>query len=260
MNTEPTPLTPEEIPLMRRICKKAANVLKKVGSHVAEGVRTEDLDRIAVEYMSTVGVTSACLSYRGFPKSICTSVNDVICHGVPDSYVLRSGDIINIDITCVEEGFFGDTSATFYVNERAVAPRVRTLVEHSKEAMYRGIVAIRPHGRTGDIGFAIDKYTTKKGFVTVKNIGGHGIGKAFHQDPFVPNFGKKGRGDKLTPWTCITVEPMLNENNLEPKEEPIPNSSILCYKTADSSFSAQFEHTVLVTDSGYEILTEGDET
>ena len=256
MNPQPIPLTPEEIPLMRRVCKKAARVLREMGSHIEEGISTGDLDRIAVKCMSSMGVSSACLGYRGFPKSICTSVNDVICHGVPDSYVLRAGDIINIDVTCLEEGFFGDTSATFYVNESKVAPKVHDLVEHSKEAMYRGITAIRPHGSTGDIGFAIDKYATKRGLVTVKDIGGHGIGKFFHQEPFVPNFGKKGRGDILIPWTCITVEPMLNENDLVLQEKPIPNSNVSCYKTADGSFSAQFEHTVLITNSGYEILTE----
>jgi methionyl aminopeptidase len=167
--------------------------------------------------------------------------------------VLKDGDIINLDITCLKWGFHGDTSATFYVG--AVSDRAKKITEAAKEAMFEGIRAISPRGTTGDIGFAINKYTTRQGYHVVREIGGHGIGRVFHEDPFVPSYGKKGRGDLLRPGGTITVEPMLNETSVALVEHAIPNSSIQWYTTGDHSLSAQFEHTVLITDNGYEILT-----
>lgn len=245
--------TQEEIRLMEKVCQLAARTLSHTAKFVRSGITTNELDKIAHDFTLSHDAKPAPLGYHGYPKSICTSVNDVICHGVPDQTVLKEGDIVNIDVTCYKYGFHGDTSATFFVGE--VAERARKITECAKMAMEKGIEAITPNGMTGDIGFAINKFVTKHGYHAVREIGGHGIGRGFHEDPFVPSFGKKGRGDKLCPWGTITVEPMVNETNAALVEMDIANSSIKWYYTADHSLSAQFEHTVLITDRGYEILT-----
>lgn len=250
-------LSPEEIPLMRASCKLAAQVLLFIEKHVQPGVTTQKLDQLCHEFIISHGAVPAPLNYNGFPKSICTSVNSCICHGVPDKTTLKEGDIVNVDVTCIKEGFYGDTSKTFYVGK--ISEQAKALTVCAFEAMHRGIEAIRPNGKTGDIGFAIEKHVVRKGFFPVKKIGGHGIGRKFHDDPFVPSFGKKGRGNVLYPWSCITVEPMINQNSSAIKEFPIPHSSIKYYHTVDGSLSAQFEHTILITDGqngiNYEILT-----
>jgi methionyl aminopeptidase len=238
---------------MEKAGRLAAETLNYLGSLVKAGLKTEELDKIADDYIRSKGALPAPLNYHGFPKSICTSVNEVICHGVPDKTVLKNGDIINIDVTVIVNGFFGDTSRTFFVGE--VSERARTITDVARDAMNVGIEAITPNGTVGDIGFEVNKYVTKKGFHVVREIGGHGIGTTFHDEPFVPSYGKKGKGEILRPWKCITVEPMVNETNSSMKEHAIPGSSILWYTTADKCLSAQFEHTVLVTDTGYEIMT-----
>lgn len=248
-----TTKTQDDIRQMEKTCKLAAQTLYHTAKFIKPGITTDELDKIAHDFCLTNDAKPAPLGYHGYPKSICTSVNDVICHGVPDGTVLQEGDIINVDVTCFKYGFHGDTSATFYVGE--VSERAKAITEAAKEAMEIGIRAITPKGTTGDIGFAINKYTTRKGFHAVREIGGHGIGRAFHEEPFVPSHGKKGRGDRLKPWGTITVEPMLNEHSAELVEYDIPNSSIKWYTTLDKALSAQFEHTVLITDVGYEILT-----
>ena len=245
--------TPDEIKLMEKTCQLAAKTLYHTAKFVRPGITTLELDQIAHDFTLSNEAKPAPLGYNGYPKSICTSVNDVICHGVPDGTVLKAGDIINIDITCFKHGFHGDTSATFFVGE--VSDRARAITDAAKKAMEKGIEAITPRGTTGDIGFAINKYVTKLGYHAVREIGGHGIGRGFHEDPFVPSYGKKGRGDILRPWGTITVEPMVNETAAELVEHDIPDSTIKWYTTADKALSAQFEHTVLITDSGYEILT-----
>jgi methionyl aminopeptidase len=247
------PLTKEEIRKMEWVCRLAARTLTYAGRHVRAGVTTAELDELVSDYTLTNNANRACLGYHGYPKTICTSVNQIICHGLPDSTVLKDGDIINIDVTSEKDGFFGDCSATFLVG--AVSAEARTLVEVALEARDKGIEAVRPRGTTGDIGFVIDKFVTRKGYSTVKEIGGHGIGRKFHDEPFVPSYGKKGRGDVLLPWQCITVEPMVNQGLPEIKEVDIPGSTIKYYETVDGKLSAQFEHTILVTDTGYEILT-----
>lgn len=249
-------MTPEvlsHIKGMQKAGRLAAEVLNYVGAKVAVGVVTEDLDKIAEDYIRTRGATPSPLNYNGFPKSICTSVNEVICHGVPDKTVLKEGDIINVDVTVTLNGFFGDTSRTFFVGK--VTDRAKTLTEVARSAMNIGIDQVAPGNTVGDIGFEVNKYVTRKGFYVVRDIGGHGIGTRFHEDPFVPSYGDKGKGTKLKPWKCITVEPMVNETNANMKEHSIPGSSILWYTTADRCLSAQFEHTVLITDTGHEILT-----
>ncbi len=251
-------LSPEEIVLMRASCKLAAQVLVFIEPYIHPGVKTKDLDKLCHDFILSHKAVPAPLNYNGFPKSICTSVNDCICHGVPDDTVLKEGDVINVDVTCIKDGFYGDTSKTFYVGEVSEAAKALTICAF--ESMHKGISAIKAHGKTGDIGFAVEKHATRKGFFPVREIGGHGIGRKFHDDPFVPSFGKKGRGETLYPWSCITVEPMLNQNSPAIKEFSIPDSSVKYYHTVDRSLSAQFEHTVLITDGQdgihYEILTE----
>lgn len=247
------PLTKDEIKKMQYVCRLAARTLNYVAKYVKEGVTTDELDKLVYDYTLTNNANPACLGYHGYPKTICTSVNSVVCHGVPSDYKLKSGDIINVDITSEKDGFYGDNSATFIVGEGSAT--AKDLVEVALLARDKGIEVIAPGVTTGDIGFLTDKFVTRRGYTTVKEIGGHGIGRKFHEEPFVPAFGKKGRGDVLVPWQCITVEPMVNEGVASIKEFDIKNSTIKWYTTSDNKLSAQFEHTVLVTDTGYEILT-----
>ena len=247
------PLTKDEIPKMRAAGRQAAHTLEHVGKFVRAGISTNELDKIVHDFTLSQGAKPATLGYHGFPKSCCTSVNGVICHGVPDGTILKDGDIINVDITSIVDGFFGDTSRTFFVGD--VSAQAKLITDCAEKAMWKGIEEVKPFATTGDIGFAINKFVTKQGFYVVKEIGGHGIGKTFHGDPFVPSHGKKGRGPKLMPWTCITVEPMVNETAAELGEVDIAGSSHNVYVTGDGSLSAQFEHTLLITDTGYEIMT-----
>ena len=248
-----TPLKKDEIPKMRAAGQLAARTLEHAGQWARAGVTTNEINKIVHEFTLAAGAVPAPLGYHGFPKSVCTSVNSLICHGVPDDTPLKDGDIINIDVTCILDGFFGDTSRTFFVGD--VSAKARELTDAAEKAMWKGIEEVRPFATTGDIGFAINKYVTKRGYHVVREIGGHGIGKIFHDDPFVPSYGKKGRGPKLMPWCCITVEPMVNETDAAFEEFDIPGSEIKYYHTMDRSLSAQFEHTVLITDTGFEIMT-----
>lgn len=247
------PLDKEEIQKMKIACKMAAQVLHYTGQHIKPGMTTLEIDLIADEYTKKIGGISACVGYHGYPKATCISVNHVVCHGLPGAYRIQEGDILNLDVTVQKDGFFGDTSKTFMVG--AVSTAAQRLVETAHEAMMVGIRAITPQGWTGDIGFETNKYVTRQGYSTVKEIGGHGIGRVFHAEPFVPAFGKKGKGEKLRPWTCFTVEPMVNEGTEDFIEKSIEGSSIKYYETTDGKLSAQFEHTILLTDTGYEILT-----
>ena len=248
-----TPLEENEIQLMRSVGRLAAHVLSETGKMIKPGVSTSTLDQAAHEITLSLGAVPAPLNYKGYPKSICTSVNHCICHGLPGAYILREGDIINIDITCIKEGFHGDTSRTFYVGE--VSEKAKAITNCAYEAMVKGIEQVKEGNSTGDIGFAINKYITRKGFYPVLEIGGHGIGKNFHEDPFVPSHGKKGKGEVLQAGCCITVEPMVNETGVPIKEFDIPGSDIKYYETTDKTLSAQFEHTVLIQKEGCEILT-----
>lgn len=247
------PLDKEEIQKMKIACKMAAQVLHYTGQHIKPGMTTLEIDLIADEYTKKIGGISACVGYHGYPKATCISVNHVVCHGLPGAYRIKEGDILNLDVTVQKDGFFGDTSKTFMVG--TVSAAAQRLVETAHEAMMVGIRAITPQGWTGDIGFETNKYVTRQGYSTVKEIGGHGIGRVFHSEPFVPAFGKKGKGEKLRPWTCFTVEPMVNEGTEDFIEKSIEGSSIKYYETTDGKLSAQFEHTILLTDTGYEILT-----
>lgn len=246
--------TANDIRQMEQACQLAAETLIHTGKFVKSGISTDELDQIANDYILSKGAKSACIGYHGYPKAICTSINDIICHGVPSTEKIKEGDIINIDVTVLKNGFHGDTSSMFFVGE--VKESAKKLADCAKEAMMRGIEAIRAGGTTGDIGFAIEKYTSRQGFWIVREIGGHGIGRGFHEDPFVPSFGKKGKGSPLLKWGTITVEPMINETSAPIREISIPNSTITIFKTSDKTLSAQYEHTVLITDRGAEILTK----
>lgn len=248
-----TPMAANEIRLMERAGLLAAKTLRHVGQFVRAGITTNELDKIAYDFTLSNEATPAPLNYHGYPKSICTSINHSICHGVPDETRLKDGDIINIDVTVIKDGYHGDTSSMFHVGDTPTAAKV--ICEVALEAMQKGIEQVMPGATTGDIGFAINKFTTKRGFWVVREIGGHGIGKVFHDDPWVPSYGKKGKGDRLIPWICLTVEPMINETSTPIKEFSIADSSIKYYETGDGTLSAQYEHTVLVTDTGHQILT-----
>ena len=250
---KPVPFNKEEIQKMKTVCKMAAQVLNYAGKFIKPGVTTLEIDKIADDYTLSIGGVSACIGYHGYPLSTCISVNNVVCHGLPSDYVIQAGDILNLDVTVKKDGFFGDTSKTFMVGK--VTPNAADLVDAAYQAMMVGIECVKPHGYTGDIGFETNKYVTRRGYTTIKEIGGHGIGKIFHMDPFVPAFGKRGKGEKIIPWTCFTVEPMVNEGSDEFVEKSIKGSDIKYYETLDGKLSAQFEHTVLITDTGCEILT-----
>lgn len=247
------PLSLEEIKKMTLACRIAADTLTYLDKYVKAGMTLNEIDIMSNDYMLTRGAKSACLGYGGYPKYSCISINEVVCHGVPDDTVIKDGDILNVDVTAFIDGFFGDTSKMYMIGN--VSDVAKDLVATAERARDIGIEMITPNGYTGDIGFETQKYVTRKGYTTVKEIGGHGIGRIFHTEPFVPSYGKKGKGQKLVPFHCITVEPMINEGTDELIEYDIPNSSIKYYTTADNKLSAQFEHTVLVTDTGYEILT-----
>ena len=248
-----TPLKEEEIKLMREVGRLASMVLAKTGAEVKPGVSTDRLNSTAHELTLKYGAQPAPLNYQGYPKSICTSVNHCICHGVPGAYILKEGDIVNLDITCIKEGFHGDTSRTFYVGE--VSEKAQKITDCAYQAMLKGIEQVKAGAQTGDIGFAINKCASRRGFYPVKEIGGHGIGRLFHDQPFVPSVGKKGKGDVLVNHCCITVEPMVNETPAPIQEFAISGSEIKYYETSDKTLSAQFEHTVLITEQGAEILT-----
>ncbi|MBC7741992.1 MAG: type I methionyl aminopeptidase [Bdellovibrionaceae bacterium] len=246
-------LDKDEIKKMRVACKMAAQVLRYTSDLIKPGMTTLEVDQIADDYTKTIGGISACIGYHGYPFATCISVNQVVCHGLPGSYVIKDGDILNLDVTVKKDGFFGDNSKTIMIGE--VSDQAKDVVKTAYEAMMIGIESITPKGWTGDIGFETNKFVTRKGYTTIKEIGGHGIGRVFHSEPFVPAFGKKGKGEKLRPFTCFTVEPMINEGTEDFIEKSIHGSSIKYYETADGKLSAQFEHTILLTDTGYEILT-----
>ena len=242
--------TPVEQEKMRVAGRLAAQVLEMIGPHVRPGVTTERLDRICHEYI--VGEQRAIpapLDYNGFPRSICTSVNHVVCHGIPGTKVLKSGDIVNIDITVIKDGFHGDTSAMFLVGEASVL--AQRLMRVTREALFIGINMVRPGVRLGDLGAAIQTYVEREGFSVVREYCGHGIGRVFHEDPQVLHYGTPGTGLVLEPGMCFTIEPMVNAGKRHVKLLPDGWTVV----TKDHSLSAQWEHTLLVTETGHEILT-----
>ena len=242
--------TPEAIERMRVAGRLAADVLDMIGEHVQPGVTTDELDTICHDFITRVqGAIPAPLNYRGFPKSICTSVNHQVCHGIPGNKRVKRGDIVNVDITVIKDGFHGDTSKMFFVGEPSVL--ARRLVQVTREAMFRGIGAVGPGRTLGDVGHAIQQFVESQGYSVVREYCGHGIGREFHEDPQVLHYGKPGEGLVLRPGMCFTVEPMVNAGKRF--IQLLPDGWTVV--TKDRSLSAQWEHTVLVTEDGFEILT-----
>ncbi len=242
--------SPAEIEKMRVAGRLAAEVLEMIRPHVRAGVTTGELDEICHEYITQVQqAVPAPLNYHGFPKSICTSVNHQVCHGIPGKRVLKNGDIINIDITVIKDGWHGDTSKMFFVGEPSVIARRVTQVSH--ECMCIGIEMVRPGVRLGDIGHAIQRHAEKHNMSVVREYCGHGIGRNFHEEPQVLHYGRPGTGVALEPGMTFTIEPMVNAGKRHVKLLPDQWTVV----TRDRSLSAQWEHTVLVTEDGVEVLT-----
>lgn len=246
-------LSSGEIQKMRIAGKAAAEVLDFIAPHVREGVSTETLNTLCHEYIVGNGDIPAPLNYHGFPKSICTSINNVICHGIPsEEEILRDGDILNIDITVIRDGYYGDTSRMFCIGN--VSEKAKKLVERTEKAMYRGISAVKPGARLNDIGIAIEKYISQFQYGIVRDFTGHGIGSVFHTDPAVLHYDTKRPGPLLRPGMVFTIEPMINESRRW--QSVIDNNDGWTVRTTDGALSAQYEHTILVTETGYEILTQ----
>ena len=242
--------TPNEIDKMRIAGRLAGEVLKMIRPYVKPGVTTGELDRICHDYIvNEQQAIPAPLNYRGFPKSICTSVNHVVCHGIPGDKLLKKGDAINIDITVIKDGFHGDTSKMFFVGKPAVA--VERLAHISHECMKIGIDIVKPGIHLGDIGHAIQQHAEAHNCSIVREYCGHGIGREFHEDPQVLHYGKPGTGMKLEAGMTFTIEPMVNAGKRHTKLLPDGWTVV----TKDHSLSAQWEHTILVTESGHEVLT-----
>jgi len=242
--------TPDEIEKMRTAGRLAAEVLKMIAPHVQPGITTGELDRICHDFIVNVQqAVPAPLNYKGYPKSICTSVNHVVCHGIPGDKKLKKGDIINIDVTVIKDGFHGDTSKMFFVGDPSIQARRLATISH--ECMLKGIEQVRPGTRLGDIGHAIQVHAENHGCSVVREYCGHGIGRIFHEDPQVLHYGRPGTGMEIVPGMTFTVEPMINAGRKEVRLLP-DNWTVV---THDHSLSCQWEHTVLVTERGHDILT-----
>ncbi len=240
----------EEVDKMRVAGQLAAEVLQMIRPHVQPGVTTGELNDICHEYITgTQQAIPAPLDYRGFPKSICTSVNHVICHGIPGDKRLKDGDIVNIDITVIKDGWHGDTSKMFLVGKSTI--RGKRICDVAHRSMVTGIEMVRPGVRLGDIGHAIQRYAERQGCSVVREYCGHGIGEGFHEDPQVLHYGRPGTREVVVPGMVFTIEPMINLGRRETKLLP-DGWTVL---TRDRSLSAQWEHTIAVTDDGFEVLT-----
>jgi methionyl aminopeptidase len=238
-----------EIALMREVGRLAADTLVRVGPMIRPGITTEDINTFVHRDTLEKGAIPAPLNYMGFPKSVCTSINEVVCHGIPGSQVLEEGDIINVDVTHIYNGYHGDTSATFYVGEPSEEAKLVT--EVSRRSLELAIAEVRPGARLGDIGAAIQEFAEARGCSVVTDFVGHGIGRKFHEEPKVLHVGTRGRGIRLKPGMIFTIEPMIN---LGVADVEILDDEWTAV-TVDGRLSAQFEHTILVTEDGYEILT-----
>jgi len=243
--------TPEQIEKMRVAGRLAAEVLEMLVPHVKPGVTTEQLDQIAYDHIVNVQkAIPANVGYKGFPKTLCTSVNHVICHGIPNpGKQLKDGDIVNIDVTVIKDGWHGDTSRMYYAGEPSVL--AKRLVDTTLEAMLLGIGQVRPGATLGDIGHAIQAHVEAQGYSVVREYCGHGIGQIYHEDPQVLHYGHAGAGMKLVKGMTFTIEPMVNAG--KPHTRLLPDGWTVV--TKDHSLSAQWEHTIAVTDDGHEILT-----
>ena len=245
--------SPAEAEKMRVAGRLAASVLDMIEEFVQPGATTEELDQRCNDFIvNQLQSIPANVNYRGFPKTICTSINNVVCHGIPNDKRLKAGDIVNIDVTVIRDGFHGDTSRMYYVGAPTVL--ARRLVDACHEAMWKGIRAVKPGAHLGDVGHAIQTYSESNGFSVVREYCGHGIGRIYHEDPQVLHYGRPGTGIELLPGMTFTVEPMINAGRRDVRLLPDGWTVV----TKDRSLSAQWEHTLLVTDSGFEVLTLGE--
>ncbi|TAM82430.1 MAG: type I methionyl aminopeptidase [Candidimonas sp.] len=249
---------PEDLDKMRVACQEAASVLDFIAPHVQAGITTGELDRLCLDYIqNTLKAKSATIGYAPpgyppYPGSVCTSVNHVICHGIPGDKVLKNGDTMNIDVTIIKDGWFGDTSRMYCIGEPSIL--AHRLIETTYECMWLGIEQVRPGATLGDVGHAIQKHAEKAGFSVVREYCGHGVGRKFHQDPQVLHYGKPGTGVRLEPGMIFTIEPMINAGRREIRQLADGWTVV----TRDHSLSAQWEHSLLVTQDGYEVLTISD--
>jgi methionyl aminopeptidase len=240
---------PQDFAGMRAAGRLAAETLDMIGAHVRPGVTTEALDRICHDYILAHGAVPAPLNYRGYPKSVCISINHVVCHGIPGERVLEGGDILNIDVTVILDGWYGDSSRMYCAG--VPSTKARNLIEVTHESLMRGIAAVKPGARFGDIGHAIQSYVESQRFSVVRDFCGHGIGRIFHAPPNVLHFGRPGDGAVLEPGMFFTIEPMVNAGRADVKVLDDGWTAV----TRDRSLSAQFEHMVGVTETGVEVFT-----
>ena len=242
--------TPEDILHMKEAGKLVVDTLKLCGETIKPGMTTEDINTLVHEYTIKHGATPAPLNYHGFPKSVCTSINDVICHGIPSTKdILKEGDIVNVDVTSILHGYHADANMTFLVGN--CSDDAKKIVNVARESLKRALTVVKPGKRIGDIGYAIQEYAEGQGCSVVRDYIGHGIGRGFHEAPEVPHYGRKNTGIELVPGMVFTIEPMINLG--EPYSRVLSDNWTAV--TTDGSLSAQFEQTILVTDSGYEVLT-----
>ena len=243
--------TPEDIEGIKRSAAINVGVLDMVGERIHAGVTTAEVDQWIYDYTVEHGGIPADLNYEGFPKSVCTSINDVVCHGIPSERdVLKDGDIVNVDCSTILDGYFSDSSRMFCIGE--VSPERRKLVDVTRESIQRGLVQVKPWNTLGDMAHAVQTYVEENGFNVVREFGGHGIGKEFHEDPFVAHVGEPGEGVVLVPGMCFTIEPMVNAGGADIDMND-PNGWTV--RTADGSDSAQWEVQLVVTETGYELLS-----
>jgi methionyl aminopeptidase len=245
--------SPREIEAMRAACQSAAETLLVVGDQIRAGMTTDEINALVHEDTLKRGGWPAPLNYRGFPKSVCTSVNDVVCHGIPNAQKLKPGDIVNVDVTTIypgRDGYHGDTSATFYIG--TPSREARHVTEVARKSLELGIAQVKDGARIGDIGAAIEEYAHAEGCSVVRDFVGHGIGRKFHTEPQVPHFGQRGTGTRMKAGMIFTIEPMINVGTWEVDVDPKDKWTV---RTRDRRLSAQFEHTILVTREGCEVLT-----
>lgn len=243
--------TPEQIEGIRRSSAINTAVLDLVAGHIYEGMTTDEIDKLVYNYTVAHGAIPAPLNFEGFPKSVCTSVNDEVCHGIPsEQTVLRRGDIVNVDVSTILDGYFSDASRMFMIGE--VAPEAKRLVEVAHECLDLGLKAAKPWGCLGDVGAAVQAHAEKNGYSVVREFGGHGVGLKFHEEPFVSHVGRPGTGMLLVPGMVFTIEPMIN---LGKRRIYIDEENGWTVLTDDGQLSAQWEYTVLITETGTEVLT-----
>ena len=244
--------TPEQIEGIRKSSKLAGQTLEYIAEFVKEGVSTEFIDQKIESFIRENGAIPATLGYGGFPKSCCTSINEVVCHGIPsDNNILKNGDIVNIDVTTILNGYYGDTSKMFTIGE--VSKVALELIDATRHSLFLGIQQVKPGNNFGNIGFAISKYVKSKGFSVVYEYCGHGVGIEFHEEPQIDHTSRRNTGPIMKPGMTFTIEPMVNQGRPGTVVDKVDKWTA---RTVDKKLSAQFEHTILITETGYEVLTD----